>query len=205
MPAAGRWPANIILSPESAAALDEMSGESRSHGTTGHWGSATGEKRQGNAYGVWTPTTRESAKPGHLDTGGASRFFYCAKASRSERERGLEGLPLRDGGCLEGNADTQNARKIGARPDVPVQKSRNNHPCVKPLSLCEYLARLIVPPVAYRDDARLLVPFCGSGSEMIGAYRAGWLHVDGIDNDAGYIEIARLRIAADMPLFAEAA
>lgn len=63
---------------------------------------------------------------------------------------------------------------------------RNNHPCVKPLSLCEYLSKLILPPV----PSRLLVPFSGSGSEMMGALKAGWGEVVGIEREPEYVEIA---------------
>ena len=82
----------------------------------------------------------------------------------------------------------------------------NAHPCVKPLALCEYLARLILPPE--RDTPRrLLVPFAGSGSEAIGALRAGWDAVDGIELDAAHADVARARIAHEQkaagPLFAE--
>jgi DNA modification methylase len=205
----GRWPANIILDEHAAAALDQQSGELTSGG-----------KRGGARYSI---PPLNSVAHGRMnggidgdcfgDTGGASRFFqqcnideadrffYAAKASRRERERGLEGLPLRDVAAMQGNlVDGQRLSGKGEPIKTPI--GRNHHPCVKPLSLCEYLARLIVPPVAYRDDARLLVPFAGSGSEILGALRAGWVHVDGIELEADYIEIARRRIAADMPLFA---
>jgi len=66
---------------------------------------------------------------------------------------------------------------------------------VKPLALCKYLATLLRPPDAYLDDAALLVPFCGSGSEMIGAIQAGWRNVVGIDNDADMLPIAEARCA----------
>lgn len=216
----GRWPANIILDEAAAAALDEMSGESC-------------HKRNGQRKdGIWQSEGNGGAIAAPGDTGGASRFFYCAKASRSERERGLEGLPLQEGLGQQvisnggtagiGNHNPVCQRCHGSKIDRgsgvcqcerPEWKAinnsaRNNHPCVKPLALCEYLARLIVPPVAYRDDARLLVPFAGSMSEVIGAMRAGWIHIDAIEMDAGYIEIGKRRIAAesaDMPLFAEAA
>jgi hypothetical protein len=98
--------------------------------------------------------------------GGASRFFYCAKVSPSERNAG--------------NID-------------------NRHPTLKPLSLCTYLAKLILPPAPIAS--RLLVPFCGTGSEMAGALKAGWGFCAGIDNGSDpdgrpYIDIARERIPA---------
>lgn len=94
---------------------------------------------------------------GHGDFGGASRFFYCAKASRKERGEG------------------------------------NTHPTVKPLKLCEHLARLILPS---NPNAKLLVPFSGSGSEMIGARKAGWKHITGIEQTEEYAKIAEKRMAA---------
>lgn len=77
----GRWPANIILNEESAALLDQQSGFSKS-GKNG-----------------WNPTDNNSGMfankkripyQGHNDSGGASRFFYCAKASPRERNKGLD-------------------------------------------------------------------------------------------------------------------
>jgi DNA modification methylase len=68
---------------------------------------------------------------------------------------------------------------------------RNEHPTVKPIQLIEQLATLIKPPIA---DSRLFVPFCGTGSEMIGAYLAGWKHITGIEMTDEYIPIARARL-----------
>ena len=80
---AGRWPANILLDEAAAALLDEQSGVSKSQG------GRIGKKEHGSlaigAAGVY-----EKGDPGFGDTGGASRFFYVAKASRSERNKGLE-------------------------------------------------------------------------------------------------------------------
>ena len=86
-----------------------------------------------------------------------SRFFYCAKASKKERNEGVE---------------------------------RNNHPTVKPIALCEYLAKMILPPKKHK----LLVPFSGSGSEVIGALKAGWKDVTGIEISDEYVEISKKRI-----------
>jgi hypothetical protein len=69
----------------------------------------------------------------------------------------------------------------------------NHHPTVKPIRLAEYLARLILPP-AGDEPRRLLVPFAGSGSEMIGALLAGWDVVTGIEREAEYVDLARARV-----------
>ena len=71
---------------------------------------------------------------------------------------------------------------------------RNHHPTVKPIDLARYLATLLLPPAEYAPR-RILVPFSGVGSEMIGAMLAGWEEVVGIEQDAEYCEIARRRIA----------
>ncbi len=70
----------------------------------------------------------------------------------------------------------------------------NGHPTVKPVRLCEYLARLILQPKR-ATPRRLLVPFSGSGSEMIGGLQAGWDQVSGIERDSEYVETARRRLA----------
>lgn len=71
---------------------------------------------------------------------------------------------------------------------------RSGHPCVKPISLTEYLARLLLVP-ARSTPRRIVVPFAGVGSEMIGAIRAGWEDVEGVEMDATYVDAARARIA----------
>lgn len=75
-------------------------------------------------------------------------------------------------------------------------EGRNVHPTVKPLDLCRYLATLILPPADRpQGPRRLLVPFSGSGSEMIGALMAGWDDVTGIEREAEYVEIAKARLS----------
>ena len=78
----------------------------------------------------------------------------------------------------------------------PSQKERNEgfgkntHPTVKPIALCEYLAKMILPP----NEHKLLVPFSGSGSEVIGALNVGWKDVTGIEISEEFVEIAKARI-----------
>jgi DNA modification methylase len=151
---AGRWPANLLLDEDSAAMLDEQSGTSKST-VSKACGRYKAERYADREAGYWGDRTPDNT---YTDSGGASRFFYTAKASRGERGEG------------------------------------NGHPTVKPLALCKYLARLILPPAEYRDDARLLVPFAGSGSEMIGAMQAGWRNVTGIECEPEYVEIAERRL-----------
>lgn len=76
----GRWPANLLLDEESAVLLDRQSGVSRS-----------GIRKGDNVGSIWDRSSEEYTERGHTDQGGSSRFFYTAKASRSEREGGLDG------------------------------------------------------------------------------------------------------------------
>ena len=75
------------------------------------------------------------------------------------------------------------------------ERAGNDHPTVKPLDLCEYLARLILPP-ARQTPRQLLVPYSGSGSEMIGAITAGWEQVTGIEMDDKYVKTAQRRLGS---------
>lgn len=146
----GRWPANVILGDEETeAAIDEQSGLL----TSGNNPSKRSADKHRNVYAGWKG--EQCLVHRKTDSGGASRFFYCAKAKGAER------------------AD-------------------NEHPTVKALELTEYLGRLLLV-----DGKSLLVPYSGSGSEMIGALRAGWPEVVGIEREPKYIEIARRRLRAE--------
>lgn len=124
------------------------------------------------------------------DTGSAARFFYCAKADRADRNDGLDGL---DGQL------TDDGRKVPA--DSAYQRGKtvrkNHHPTVKPTDLMRYLCKLVTP-----KGGTVLDPFMGSGSTLKAAELEGFSAI-GIEIDPEYCEIARRRIAADAPLFAE--
>jgi site-specific DNA-methyltransferase (adenine-specific) len=123
----------------------------------------------------------------HDDSGGASRFFYCAKASSAERDAwGLLTLDARkrDDGRKAGKPGGDNPRNRG------VHERRNFHPTVKPVNLMRWLVRLITPP-----GGTVLDPFVGSGTTAIACEVEGFDWV-GIEKDAEYAEIARQRIVA---------
>lgn len=82
---------------------------------------------------------------------------------------------------------TTKERNLGLDAEV------NNHPCVKPLQVCEYLAKLILPPDQGKPRT-ILVPYAGSGSEMVGSLLAGWDGIYGIELDPQYVEIAKQRV-----------
>jgi hypothetical protein len=161
----GRFPANVVLDIEAAKLLDGQSGVLTSGQLLSH------HKRSGGSGNVGTFDIRDrTGEPCNFggDSGGASRFFYVAKVATSERNDGLDDLPeLPDG---------------------------NDHPTLKPVALTEYLAKLLLPPRSIGRPRRILVPFSGTGSEMIGALRAGWDEVVGIENDEKYVRVSRLRL-----------
>jgi len=105
---------------------------------------------------------------------------YCAKASRKERDAGLMTWK-------NGPRHTLSGEQCGNA------NGRNSHPTVKPISLCLWLAKLLLPPPKYAPR-HILVPFSGSGSEMIACALAGWEDIVGIDNEASYCEIAKARL-----------
>lgn len=187
----GRWPANLMHdgSPEVVAGFPESNGAPSGKNAT--------PKRNGVLD--WRGGVRSTVS--HFDIGGsASRFFYCAKASRADREEGCEGLPSRSGADAtdreEGTAGLNSPRAGASRT---VEAVRNHHPTVKPTELMRYLIRLITPP-----GGTVLDPFMGSGSTGKAAMLEGARFV-GCDLDPDYLAIAEARIRFGLTLEAEEA
>jgi len=137
------------------------------------------------------------------DSGSAARFFYCAKASKQDRDEGCEGMEgqtvtswhFKCNKC--GHTYSEQREKSGCHCECPEPTgwtgiSRNNHPTVKPTALMRYLCRLVTPP-----NGIVLDPFIGSGSTGKGAKLEG-LNYIGIEREAEYCEIARKRIDATL-------
>lgn len=140
-------------------------------------------KRTGKTVGtVGAYVGQDNVTMGHTDSGGsAARFFYCAKASRSERDAGLDD-------------STAAMRNDGRQTDIdnPYQRGkvlRNHHPTVKPVALMRWLCRLVTPP-----GGVVLDPFAGSGSTGVAAVAEGFSSIL-IERDAEYVEIIRRRLA----------
>jgi DNA modification methylase len=197
---AGRWPANLILDEAAAAALDVASGELTSGGGNKSRRGDTAHTAVFGTYNAPLPDVRE------VDTGGASRFFYVAKASRRERNAGLEGMEARaveadDHNLLASTFRTDPRSPNGGYVNKPAPPQVNHHPTVKPLALMQYLVRLTATPFG----GVVLDPFMGSGTTGVACILEGRSFV-GIEREAEYLEIARRRIdAATLPLMREAA
>ena len=94
------------------------------------------------------------------DSGSAARFFYCAKASKSERNAGMEDAEdriLARSNQAKAESDRGNTVECEGGACNKARITKNNHPTVKPLALSEYLAKLILPP-SQDEPRRLFVP-----------------------------------------------
>jgi DNA modification methylase len=173
----GRFPANIIFDEEAGKILDEQSGISKSTG--GRNGNKEGVGHNG-MYGKYNGEVKDG-NPGLGDVGGASRFFYCPKTSKTDRNEGLEHLPI-------SRPDTRTETGMGSFVDKGIQPQQNIHPTVKPTDLMLYLIRLVTP-----KGGTTLDPFMGSGSTGKAAVRGGFDFV-GIEREKDYFQIAEARI-----------
>lgn len=180
----GRWPANVILDETAAAILDAQAGNRP--GMSG--GGVHRDDYEGGMFGGI-----DSAGTARGDSGGPSRFFYTAKASRSERDSGLAHFRTLSGGEATGREDgsvgTGNARAGAGRTGG----ARNAHPTVKPDALMRWLVRLSTPPGGICFD-----PFTGSGSTgracLIEGFRFIGCELNDTDEEP-FVSIARARIA----------
>jgi site-specific DNA-methyltransferase (adenine-specific) len=199
---AGRWPANVIHdgSEEVLAAFPNAPGQLANAKTDGACKTRNvfGAMRYGRAGEPSSDSENAGTvgfkmRPGErrLDTGSAARFFYCAKASREDRNAGCDGLPLRPSGMVSNTSGQHITRRDGGAP----APAANDHPTVKPTELMRYLCRLVTPP-----GGVVLDPFCGSGSTGRGAVLEGFDFI-GVELDAHYADIARRRVAAVQPEF----
>ena len=166
----GRFPANLIhdgsdevvdLFPKSKSVSSKRGGVSKN-----------------KVYGSFSDI--DTYECGFNDSGSAARFFYCVKASKKDRNEGLEHFKdkeWRDEGAC-----------IPERKNRPFKPSKNNHPTVKPTELMRYLCRLVTPP-----GGVILDPFLGSGSTGKAAMLEDFKFV-GIELEKEYLDIAKARI-----------
>jgi site-specific DNA-methyltransferase (adenine-specific) len=172
----GRFPANLLH--DGSEEVVGLFPYTHGHGSKQHSGSDKGMFDWGTANR--TQTGGES--------GSAARFFYCAKASKKDRDEGLEGFEEKRKKVAV--IQTKGVANDGDWEDGKQLSSpmKNHHPTVKPTDLMRYLCRLVTPP-----GGIVLDPFMGSGSTGKAAKLEGFQFI-GIEREAEYMEIAKARI-----------
>lgn len=179
----GRWPANLVHdgSDEVLAAFPDAKGQQ---------GALTGNEPSGKmgAANCYAKMDRRHEAIPRIDSSKSSaRFFYCAKASKTDRNYGLSGDDIASSdlvGREEGSAGTQSPRAGAGR----TTGSKNPHPTVKPVALMRWLVRLVTPP-----GGRVLDPFMGSGSTGVATALEGF-RFTGIELDPQFYAVASERI-----------
>lgn len=182
----GRFPANIIH--DGSQMVMELFPDSK--------GMSGGGTRKSKSMIMPSIQVKEYSEHTHLyrnDNGTAARFFYCAKASKSERNRGCEELEDSIGGGMKG---TEDKTLLTGSGNIRNNIMKNNHPTVKPLALMEYLCKL----VKYPEYNLILDPFMGSGTTLLACIRLG-IPCIGIELDEHSCEIAVKRCEAQIKEF----
>lgn len=171
----GRWPANVLTD----GSEEVLQAFQFSAGQRGDLKNHT--KLRVSPNGIFRAQKAALDHPARIEVEkSAARFFFCSKASKTDREEGLHGFDA----SRESEEDTF------------AIKRKNHHATVKPTDVCRWLLRLVTPPKGVTLD-----PYCGSGSFGKAAMAEGFSFI-GIDldednegNSLGYIDIARARIA----------
>jgi site-specific DNA-methyltransferase (adenine-specific) len=175
----GRWPSNVMLDEFTASLVDQQSGVSKSPKPY----KAEGYK-DSSMFGIGG--VNHNSEFG--DSGGASRFFYVAKASKRDRNEGLDGLEETTASDMvdreEGSAGMNSPRAGAGR----TSGAKNFHPTVKPTELMRNLIRLVTPL-----GGTVLDPFTGSGSTGKAAILEGMQFV-GCELTPEYLPIIEGRI-----------
>ena len=171
----GRFPANVILTYDETDQEEVIGGMPY---TTSSGGVTSvpdfkdaGKKNSYNKIGFNDGGTAERTtynRVAPIDEGSAARYFYCAKASKRDRDEGLEDFKTQKTGDLQGGRKEGSAGSIMKNADGGTRVNpyagtgapkKNTHPTVKPTSLMQYLVRLVTP-----KGGTILDPFNGSGS-----------------------------------------
>ncbi|AXH72176.1 MAG: DNA methylase [Siphoviridae sp. ctdc_1] len=162
------------------------------------YGLANSSRSQGSTYSAPSQSADFDSRKGRwpanfvhdgLNAEEWSRFFYCAKASKADRDEGVSLAATSAADMVERDADSagMNSPRAGAGR---TSGARNDHPTVKPTALMQWLVRLVTPP-----GGKVLDPFAGSGSTGKACAIEGFEFI-GFEMDPHYCEIAEQRIKA---------
>ena len=198
----GRFAANLIVQDD---VLND--GVKRSKGKHTDSGSASG--------GIWQESTGKPAGRTYGDEGSFSRFYdldswwksqihklpesvqktfpfmIVAKASKAEKNKGLEHLPKKKSSSMPGRRNAEDMSNSKIDHDVTgrfVTEKQNVHPTVKPIELMSYLITL-----GSRENDVVVDPFVGSGTTCIAAKMLDRKYI-GIEKEKDYAIIAKTRV-----------
>lgn len=198
----GRYPSQTFCDSNTAEVLDKQSGVSKS--IRSHRG---GARNDGTTVYQNIPQNIDmNYEAGYTDTGGCSKilhkcdfekneydlYFYNPKVSRGERNAGCDEFEDK----IKHWHDMENAGKDINNPKnylggkITHQIVKNNHPTLKPIKLNERILKLFKTP----NEQKIIYPFAGSGSEIIGGIKAGFTNWVGCEINHDYVEIAKARI-----------
>jgi DNA modification methylase len=171
----------------------------KKHSHEGWRMTATGEESAANA----SPKGRFPANLIHDGSdevvelaGESARFFYCAKASKKDRDEGLDHMEEQQ--FVQWQTGNGASGKPSSMSEGRDTKRKNTHPTVKPTDLMKYLVRMVTP-----KGGAVLDPFMGSGSTGKAAKLEGFDFI-GIEMDEEYFQIAQARIdAVEKPITLE--
>ena len=193
----GRYPSQTFCDSNVAERLDEQSGLSKSAG--GRIGNKDGAYSKLGVSGF--TTSFEKGDGGFGDVGGCSKilhkcdyengemdlYVYAPKVSKNERNAGCDNFEEKEMGKNQSSLDGGKMLTGSGNERSNVQK--NNHPTLKPISLSYRVLTLFKTP----NPQKIVYPFAGVQSEVIGGYKAGFTDFSGCELNAEYIEIGNVR------------
>lgn len=185
----GRFPSDVIFTYDETD-FDEVCGglpvSDRKNG------SLTKRYEHNSPHGIYGEYAPTPLFESYGDSGSAARYFYCAKASKKDRDEGLDNFKTQtkvfNG---QSNASSTDMKDVEKRFTT---EGKNIHPTVKPMSLMQYLIRLVT-----RDGGTVLDCFNGSGSTgkaVMYENREYGKHFKyiGIELEKEYLDISKARI-----------
>jgi hypothetical protein len=200
----GRYPSTVFVDDDMGSVLDTQSGIRKSGFMAK--GQPYGMGQNQNCYGKMSGETRTDT---YADSGGVSRILhhcnyekddfhllnYHTKVQKSERNGGCDELEEK---IMSGSLNFRNPSATGRSIDAPsvakmggiTQPYKNNHPCLKPISLLEKITTLFKLPI---DNQKVYVPFAGTFSEVIGIALSGINDITCCEMNEEYIEIGKAR------------
>lgn len=186
----GRFPSNTILTYDETDKEEVIGGFPDTEGGTRHNISV----RRNDSINYGGKAGALSTRNEYNDSGNASRYFYCAKASKEDRDEGLEDFETRI--KVFNGKSTKSSEDMKDIEQRFTTELRNTHPTVKPTKLMQYLIRLVSP-----KGSTVLDPFMGSGSTGKAAMsenleRGSDYKFIGVELSEEYCKIADARINA---------